>query len=86
MVFRMDIEKVRSLSRLIDEWLFREDLRQGQLARRARISESTLCRVKAGKQRAGTRVLHRLEMAMSLPAGTLTALQDQLELVSQNKD
>jgi transcriptional regulator with XRE-family HTH domain len=82
----MDSNTNSSLRHIIDQWLFEADLRQGQLARRARISEATLARVKAGKQRAGTRVLHRLEMAMSLPAGTLTALQDQLELGAQEKE
>lgn len=61
----------RSLAERVEEWLFREDLKQSQLARRARLAEATLSRVLAGKQTAGPRVLRKLERAMDLEIGAL---------------
>jgi len=82
----MDSKNHSTLRTFIDQWLFRADLRQGQLARRARISEATLARVKQGKQKAGDKVLQRLEMAMNLAPGTLVALRDQAQAVSEGEE
>ena len=65
------------LADFIEDWLFREDLRQSQLARRARLAGETLSRIMNGKQKAGPKVLRQLERAMRLERGKL------LELVSQ---
>ena len=82
----MDSKNHSTLRTFIDQWLFQADLRQGQLARRARISEATLARVKQGKQKAGDKVLQRLETAMGLADGTLVALRDQTQAVSQGEE
>lgn len=68
------------LRQLVEEWLFREDLKQAQLARRARMAQETLSRILLGKQKPGTKVLRRLEMAMKLEVGTLVELVLQGEL------
>ena len=69
---------------IIQEWLFREDRQQVQLARRAKIAPATLSRILAGKQVGGHKALRRLELAMGLPPGHLEAVQAQQKLQMNN--
>lgn len=68
------------ISRLIDDWLIKQEDTYGgrwsraEMARQTRIAESTLCRVMNGKQKPGRYVRTRLERTMSLPPGTIEAL------------
>jgi transcriptional regulator with XRE-family HTH domain len=70
----------------IIDYLEAQERSQAWLARKARMDANYLSAILNGLRLPGRKVLGRLEKAMGLPAGTLTALRDQLELMSQGKE
>jgi transcriptional regulator with XRE-family HTH domain len=70
----------------VKQWLATHERTQAWLARKAGMSDSQLNHYLAGRHKAGVKKVALLEKAMDLPAGTLTALRHQLELVSQEEE
>ena len=69
-----------NVAEIIQDWLFREDRTQAQLARMAKVNVAVLSRIMTGKQIPGPKVCRRLEMAMNLERGALFAIQAQAPL------
>ena len=61
-------------------WLVQEERSQAFLARKAGIDHSHLSMILSGQRTAGHRVLLKLEKAMELELGTLTALRSRTQL------
>ena len=69
-----------TLTQVIRDWLEQHERTQAWLARKAVMSNSQLNHYLAGRHKAGVRVLRRLERAMDVEPGTLTALRSQSQL------
>lgn len=64
----------------LKKWLLEHERSQAWVARKAGMSDSQLNHYLAGRHKAGVKVLRRLEMAMDMDPGTLTALRSQATL------
>ena len=64
----------------LKRWLSDHERTQAWLARKAVMSDSQLNHYLAGRHKAGLKVLRRLERAMDVEPGTLTALRSQTQL------
>ena len=62
-------------ARTVRDWLFENDLRQAKLARRAHISEDHLSQCLNNHRPPGPNTLRKLERAMGLEPGSLTAVE-----------
>ena len=71
------------VSQVIKDWLEGHERTQAWLARKAGMSDSQLNHYLAGRHKAGVKVLKRLENAMEMEPGTLTALRSQTQLAME---
>ena len=67
----------------VKTWLAEHERTQAWLARKAVMSDSQLNHLLMGRHKPGNRILVRLERAMEVEPGTLTALRLQATLLMQ---